>query len=234
MRIIPSRALFVLPVMIVAAALASCSSSDIVETDTATKSEESVSAQPAADQGSIIESGFGQNGPYVRVVALVQNNSDHGGQTVTVNFNLKDESGTLVASGDQLESFSWPGQELVLGTQISLPNGVTAASMEATLLVEDKGYFKEQDNPGLAAVEGTVTANPSMGSDATFVLNNPTNEPLKDLRVGVICHDASGAVNGGGSGYPTLIPPAGEILFKPTIITQGVAADCYAYPAPGI
>ncbi|MGK5684879.1 hypothetical protein [Actinoplanes sp. URMC 104] len=43
-----------------------------------------------ASTGSLLETGFGQRDEYASVIAMVKNNSAAVGQTVTVQFNLKD------------------------------------------------------------------------------------------------------------------------------------------------
>src|SRR5688572_8109882 len=74
--------------------LSSCGgSSDTVEKgDPATASSENGDPTTGSNelggsddaQGKIVESGFGQNGQYVYPVTLVENTSDHAGQTVVV------------------------------------------------------------------------------------------------------------------------------------------------------
>ncbi|HWI42687.1 MAG TPA: hypothetical protein VNS81_03655 [Nocardioides sp.] len=71
---------------------------------------------PAAEPWALVDSGFGAAHGYAWTIARVMNHADHGGQTVTVNFNLRDESGALLASGSQVSHFSWPGQVLPVAT----------------------------------------------------------------------------------------------------------------------
>lgn len=183
---------------------------------------------PADKQGAIIESGFGQgDDEYVFVTALVENKSDHAGQTVTVSFNVKDEAGEVIATIEQIEGFGWPGQKLAVGTQGDLDPGVRAASVEATLLIEDDGTFTPSDELGMADAE--VKTNEYGGTEARYAVKNPTAKPLKDPRIGVICKDKAGKVNGGGSDYPSLVPPSGQIKMATSVIVSGDTAGCTAY-----
>src|SRR4051812_46894795 len=74
----------------------------------------------AKSSGKLLASGFGQEGPYLWVTALVKNTSQDVGQFVTVQFNVLNQAGDIIASQSQVESFSRSGQTLVLGTQVDL------------------------------------------------------------------------------------------------------------------
>jgi len=128
-------------------ALCGCgsSSSDTVETTDPQSGSSTSPTQDSGKQGEIVESGFGQNGQYVWVTALVKNLSDHGGQTVTVSFNLMDKSGNVIDTESQVESFNIAGQQLAVGTQADVGKGKQVASIQPTLLVEDEDTFPETD-----------------------------------------------------------------------------------------
>jgi hypothetical protein len=218
---------------VVLAALGSCSDPDAVDQDSSPKETSTDEDLPAEEQGAIIGSGFGQgNDEYVWVTALVENQSDHGGQTVTVSFNVKDDSGEVVATTQQVESFSWPGQKLAVGTQVDLEPRVRAESVDATLLVEDENSFGESSE--LPIVKGTVAKNEFGGNTAKFRIENSASKPLKDPRIGIICEAKNGDINGGTSEYPEFIPPNGEIALTADVITSGKPAECTAYVGPSI
>lgn len=216
------------------------SSSDTVQT-TAPQSGSSRSPSESGKQGEIVESGFGQstgtNAQYVWVTALVKNLSDHGGQTVTVNFNLMDKSGKVVDTESQVEGFNIAGQQLALGTQADVGRGVTIASVQPTLLVEDQGTFPEIDTDLGSYPASSITPDQYDKSQwhATFVIKNPTDQLLKSPRIGIICHGADGKVNGGTSEFPNLVPASGQIVVKTlSLITSGKPKDCIAYVGAGI
>lgn len=79
------------------------------------------------------------------MTALVKNLSDHGGETVTVSFNVMDKSGAVIATAEQVEFFNIASQELAVGTQVDVGRRVTVGSIEPTLLIEDDGTFEETD-----------------------------------------------------------------------------------------
>lgn len=205
---------------------------NIVEQNTAKAGSGSAPPSPAGPTkaaGSLVSSGFGQDDEYVWVTSLVHNDSDKVGQTVTVQFNAMDEAGTLVKSASQVESFSRVGQDLAVGTQISAPNGVKISSVEATLLIEDRGAFSSEPFPEMKTTPVTVVTGPYGGSTANFELSNPTDQPVKSPRLGIICYDAANAIIGGGMDFPDLVPPSGKVAVEAYILTTGTPASCKAY-----
>lgn len=192
-----------------------------------------VSSRPAA---TLLAAGFGQQGEFVWATSLVRNDGTHTGQTVTVNFNLLDKRGTLVASGSQVEGFSRAGQKLVLGTQIQVPTGVTVASVEASVNVDDSGTFSGMSHVDLGTYPMKISVGDfGSGWSASFALKNPTNQPLRSPRIGIICTNARGKVIGGDSEFPELVPASGQILVKTNnLITNGKPSACTAYVGPSL
>jgi hypothetical protein len=185
--------------------------------------------------GSLLEVGFGQRGIYVRAVAIVQNTSDKVGQTVTVQFNVKDAVGEILKSESQVETFSRVGQKMPVGVQVDLPEGKKAAKVEATLLVEDKGTFSSEPFPEIMTGPVTLTKSPYGVNefDAKVEVLNPKAEPLKSPRVEIVCYDAANKIIGGNFTYPELIPPSGKAVVETSPITADQPASCVAYATPG-
>jgi hypothetical protein len=220
----------------------SSSDPDVLESEAGAASESEqgaeteASSEPDEEQGSLIESGFGQSGQYVWVTAIVENTSDHGGQTVTVNFNALDDSGEVVGSVSQVNSFSIAGQVLAVGTQMDVGRRVKVASIEPTLLVEDDGTFEETD-----VDYGTVDASSIELEEYTddqwvakFKVENPDDEPLQSPSIGIACRGQNGKINGGGVDFPDLVPPSGEVVIEPYLITSGKPASCTAFIGPPV
>jgi hypothetical protein len=205
---------------------------NIVEQNTAKAGAGSASpsaADPTKAAGSLVSSGFGQEDEYAWVTSLVHNDSDKVGQTVTVQFNAKDAAGALVKSTSQVESFSRVGQDLAVGTQIDVPKGVKIATVEATLLIEDNGAFPSEPFPEMKTTPVTVVASPYGGSTANFELSNPTDQPVKSPRLGIICYDAADTIIGGGMDFPDLVPPSGKVAVEARILTTSTPASCKAF-----
>jgi hypothetical protein len=225
----------VLAVSVVAIALlaSGCAGEkNIVEQKTGTAGSGSASpsaAGPTKAAGSLVSSGFGQKDEYVWVTSLVHNDSDKVGQTVTVQFNAKDAAGALVKSTSQVENFSRVGQDLAVGTQINAPKDVKIATVEATLLIEDHGAFSSEPFPEMKTTPVTVVADPYGGSTANFELSNPTDQPVKSPRLGIICYDAANTIIGGGMDFPNLVPPSGKVAVEAHILTTGTPASCKAF-----
>ncbi|MFI1394580.1 hypothetical protein [Streptomyces sp. NPDC020681] len=223
---------------ILALALTGCSTSvpDVVE-QTAAGSETSdapAASASAKPDGRLISSGFGQQDEFVWVTSLVRNDSKQVGQTVTVQFNVLNATGNIIGSESQVESFSRPEQLLVLGTQVDVPTSEKATRVEATLLVEEAGAFSDSPFPEIPTSAVTIGKGEYGDTTGTFEVSNPTNAPLKNARVGIICYNAKQNVIGGASEYPDLVPPSGKIRIDSTLNTRGTPAKCDAYAGPGI
>lgn len=201
-------------------------------TPSPTASAQASDAQPAA---KLVKAGFGQRDQYVWVTSIVQAVGDDAvGKFITVQFNVLDRSGKILASIDQVEALTSKGQKIALGTQVDLPSAkVKAAKVEATLAVgNDTG-----DPPGdfnVTATPATVGKDEYGGLTATFQLINSGSGRVKDARVGVVCMNKAGDIVGGTSDYPDLIPPHGKIRVDAPLTTTGTPATCEVYPGPGL
>lgn len=60
-----------------------------------------------------------------------------------MQYNVKDAAGKILLSESQVESFSRGGQLLVLGTQVSVPPGSKATTVDAALVVKPDGIGQE-------------------------------------------------------------------------------------------
>lgn len=193
--------------------------------------DESKAAGPGA---KLVETGFGQDGEYAWVTSLVQNQSaENVAHFVTVQFNLFDKTGELIASEEQVETFSSADQNIVLGTQVDVPDKRKVAKVEATLAVGDETGGSTDDATEIKTGSVKILEDEYGSTTARFEVFNSTKEALKDVRVGVICFDTKGRVNGGGSDYPELIPPSGKVLSSPSLIVSGTTERCEAYAGPG-
>ncbi|MEH1095418.1 hypothetical protein [Micromonospora sp. CPCC 205739] len=215
--------------------LAACGEADKVEQGSSTGGTNSTAtAAEEKPAGSLSETGFGQRDNYVSLIAIVQNTSDNVGQTVTVQFNVKDANGELLASESQVEHFSRPGQKFPVQTQAEVPKGKKVAKVEATLLVEDKGTFSSEPFPEIKTGPVTVVKSEyGDGFTAKVEVINPKTEPLKSPKVDVVCYDAAKKIIGGSFTYPDMIPPSGKALAEVDPLMTGKPASCVAYASPG-
>ncbi|MFI5734966.1 hypothetical protein ACIA49_32940 [Kribbella sp. NPDC051587] len=230
------RSITVAVAVAVSLALTACGSGNQAVDTTAPQSASTPTKETKANLGQIVESGFGQSGQYVWVTALVKNMSDHGGQTVTVNFNLLDKAGKILKSESQVESFDLANQLRAVGTQVDVGLKGKVASVQSTLLVKDEDAFKESKTDLGIFKSDSIAADQYDNTvwHAKLTIKNPTAEPLQSPRIGVICKGADGKVNGGGSEYPELVPPSGRVVVDPHLITNGRPSTCTAYVAAGM
>jgi hypothetical protein len=184
--------------------------------------------------GQLLESGFGQTGEYVWVTSLVKNTASTVGQTVTVQFNVYDKAGTLIGSTEQVESFHSTGQLLAVGTQVDLKPHEKAARVKASLLVEDDGTFSDQPYPLIKTSVVKLGKDEFGGESASFDVINPTDKPLKNPRIGIVCYNAKKQIIGGSSEYPDLVPASDKYHVDSTVNVTGVPASCAAYAGPDV
>ena len=164
------------------------------------------------------------------MTALVRNDSDKIGATVIVNFNLLDAAGDIIVSSSQTEAFSRPGELLAVGTQIDVPAGAKPATLEATAQVEYPGIGPTEPFPELPFGQVIVGKDEFGGFVAAATLTNTTAQPLNSPRIGVVCLDAAGAVIGGSSIFPELVPPNGKVKVETlSLIVTGQPASCEMY-----
>lgn len=179
-----------------------------------------------AGEVTIAEVGIGQDGEYGHAAALVHT-AGHLGEFLTVHFNVFDAGDELVASGEQVEQITSEKSTLAVGTMIELGD-VQAARVDATYAVTDYGMPFE----ALPELEPAPVTLGEWGS-ADIRLSNTTNEPWQDLRIGIICRNADGAIVGGGDAYPDLVPANAESLASGHVTASDSAQDCTAYPQHG-
>ena len=227
---------FVLTVssLLLASSLSACGGGDTVDQKSSTASADETDAPKKKEAKSVIlETGFGQRDEYVTMPALVENKTDHGGQTVTVSFNLNDEKGELLKTESQVESFSYAGQKLAVVGFSDLKPGQKVGSVDATLLVEEDGIGTEVDFK-IDPADAEFAKGEYGDTTATYTVENPTTKPLKDLRIGVICKGKDGKINGGGTDYPELVAPSGQIKLDTDVMVSGTPESCTAYIGPGL
>jgi hypothetical protein len=219
-------------------ALAGCgsSSSDVANGSSPTKSASSLPASnatgdnPAGAKATVTKVGFGQQDEYVWVSALVKNETDDAGQTVTVHFNLKNSKGKVVSSGDQVSAFNWGGQEVPIATQVSAPKHVEIASVDATVDVEDNGIGETSDDWG--TFKGKLFQQYGQWQ-ARFTVKNPTDKPLKNSALQVICVNRQGDIIGGDAEFPELIPASGvSVVESLNTYVSEKPASCTGYLTP--
>ena len=218
------------PLVLSAAALvlAGCGDSGKIAAASPSTSSPSARASAPRELGSITKSGFGQSDEYVWVSAVVHNNSAYIGQSVTVNFNVLDDSGAVLATESQVEGFSQPNADHIIGTQVALEPGQEAAKVEATLDVDAELVTDDSPFPVIPAAEVKISGTGEY-RDVSFLITNPIDVAIKSPRIQIACTDDAGAIIGGGSTYPDLVPPAGKVRVKVDSIISGSPAGCTVF-----
>ena len=219
--------------------LAACSAPQTVSENTGEGEQVAEDAATAASEKPVKESGkatlekagFGRDGDYGWVSAIVTNtSSDNVGAFVTVQFNLLDSKGDLVASQEQVEMFTSASQTLALGTQVEVAGKPKVAKVEATLGIGNKDSM--DDMPNLPVGKIRVKEGEYGDTRAVFEVKNPGDAAQKSARIGIVCFTKAGKIIGGGSDYPQLIPAKGRVLVEARVLTSGQPDSCQAYASP--
>lgn len=219
--------------------LAGCSSPQTVTENTgegeqvAEDTATAASKEPVKESGkaTLNKAGFGRDGDYGWVSAIVTNtSSDNVGAFATVQFNLLDAKGDLVASQEQVEMFTSADQTLAIGTQVDVAGKPKIAKVEATLGIGNQDDM--EDAPNLPVGKVKVREGEYGDTQAVFEVKNPGDAAQKSTRIGIACFNKSGKIIGGGSDYPQLIPAKGRVLVEASVMTDGKPDSCEAYAAP--
>lgn len=208
------------------------------EPKAAATSESTASQTSATDEGATVEilaSGVGQDDASVQGIAIVTTDDESAvGEMVTVTANFLDADGGIIATEEQVESFSWSGQELVMPISVYLDDpSAEVATIDVSASLSDYGSQSAMDPlPVLDASE--VKANEYGGFSTVFELTNESGADLEDLRVGVVCYDASNKIIGGTSTYPSLAPAGKTIRIEADPIVSTDPASCKAFLGHGV
>ena len=169
------------------------------------------------------------------MTSLVENQTaDNIGQFVTVQFNLLDSDGKVLGRAHRVDAFSRADQKLAVGTQVDIPDRGKVAKVEATMEISDNPNVDTEPFPEITTGKVKVVKSKYGDQVGRVLVNNPTDKSLKTPRVGVICVNAKDRVIGGGSAYPELIPPSGQVLQELNLITSGRIERCDAYAGPDL
>lgn len=203
----------------------------VLEQQSAETGSASLNNQEEEPTVEIVDSGFGQGERTAQAIVIATNSSEAAvGEFVTVSVNFLDAEGGIIATEEQVEVFEWVGQELVLPVWLGSTATVdaTVASVEPSVAISDYGGENSSNAP-LPILEATEVTQGGSSYTASFEFTNETAADIENLRVGVVCYDATGQINGGGSDYPNLAPAGGTIAFDASVTVSGQPDSCKAH-----
>jgi hypothetical protein len=189
----------------------------------------SIGSNPSVNAPSptvIEKSGFGGSGDYLWVTSIVRNVPV--GQFATVSFNLYGADGALLATESQTEQSINHGARIVVGTQVTAPKGQPVTRIEPTFKVSDHSPVGPVKFSNVVLQVGAVTMGQDTfgGATAEAALTNPSDEQIPGARVGVVCFDQQGAITGGGSAFPNLVPAKGQVKVSARLVVSGPPDHC--------
>lgn len=161
-------------------------------------------SKPAVE---IIDTAHTQNDEYVTGVVLVRANSDDAvGKFVTVSYNVLDGDGQILATEEQIESFSWKGQDIGFPIFVSLDAtpGAKAASIDPVVTIDADSFGASDPKEPLPVLKATSIVKEEYGDGftASFGFTNSSEENLESMRVSGVCFNKAGKVIGGETTYP--------------------------------
>lgn len=185
----------------------------------------------------IVDSGFVQSDESsVEAIVIVHTDDEAAiGEFVTATVNFLDADGQILVTEEQVESFSWVGQDLVLPVTAFDPNG-TVATIDPSISLSDYGATEPVGAPlpVLDATEIQESGSPGYYTPS-FGFTNETDTDLEDLRVGVVCYDDAMNIIGGGSTYPSVAPAGNTIRIDADgVKASETPASCKAFVNYGL
>ena len=168
------------------------------------------SEEGSGEDAEIVDFAFTQSDEYVKGIALVRANSEDAvGKFVSLSYNVLDADGQILATEEQIETFSWEGQELGFPIFVSLDAtpGAKAASLDLVVDVGDDSYGEEYTTPlPVLEAQSVVKDQYGNGYTASFGFTNEGDEKLEAMRAAAVCFDNAGKIIGGETTYPDALP----------------------------
>jgi hypothetical protein len=199
--------------------------------DGGSENADSVKEDEGTPEVEIVDSGFGQGEYSTQAMVIVSTDSEAAiGEFVTASVNFLDAKGEILATAEQIESFSWVGQELAMPvTPSELAETARVASIESSVSLSDYGTVVESKAP-LPVLDSTEVRKGEYGGfSASFALTNETDEDLKSPRVGIVCFDAAKTIVGGTSTYPEFVPAGKTIRIDAEPTVSKKPTSCKAF-----
>lgn len=184
----------------------------------------------------LVDAGFGQQAEIAQGIAVVTTGDERAvGEFVTVSMNFLDASGVIVGTTEQVEAFSWVEQHLVVPVwlDLSATPGVEVVEVDTSVSLSDYGMGGDEVEPLEQVSAREIRADRYGGTVAVFELANLADSDLTSARIGVVCLDASGAIIGGGSEFPNLMPAGKSIVVESMVLVSAEPATCVAHPNYG-
>ncbi len=191
-------------------------------------------AAASAENVEIVDYSFTQSNGYVRGIALLRANTDAAvGQFVTLSYNLLDADGQILVTEEQVESFSWKGQEVGFPIFASLDGvkGAKVATLDPIATFDADSLFTDDAQEPLPILEATSITGDGPWFTASFGFTNESDEMLESMRVAAVCFDKAGKIIGGETTYPDAAPGRSVRIDADMIKIVGgkQPASCKAY-----
>lgn len=182
------------------------------------------STQTNGAQPTVEAAGFGGRGNYLWVTSIVRDTQP--GTFITVSFNLLSADGTILATARQVEEGVNPNRRMIIGTQVEAPKGQTVVRVQPTVGVSPDSLRPKFEDVVLGVGGVTVGTNSFNQPTAKAVLTNPSQEQIPGARVGIACFDNQSNIIGGGSTFPGLIPPGGQVMASADVMVSQQPTRC--------
>lgn len=188
----------------------------------------SIEGTAAKNERATIEAvGFGRpdGSNYLWATSVVRDVQP--GQFVVVSFNLLGPDGKIVVTASQTEQGVNPNAKMIIGTQVTVPRDQDVTRVDASVAVNDYNRGKPKyENVILEIGQYSIGEDTFGKPTAEAVIKNPSQQTISNTRIGIACLNDQGSIIGGGSNFPALIPPGGQIKVSPSVMVSQVPTRC--------
>lgn len=184
---------------------------------------------PEPEDVVVVASGFGQDERRVGYGFVVSNpNADMSIESTQFQIAAFDDAGAVVETDSGYIPLLLPSQQLGIGGDLFLDEGVKVAKLEVQLGQSDA------EGTGPIPYFGVDQVRYSVGSysdKVTGLVSSPFQRALTDLRVSAIAYDAEGSIIGGGYTYLGFILANGTTGVEVSMTAAGQVASVELHPA---
>ncbi len=189
----------------------------------------SATPSPQPESLTITSQGLGQDGQTIGYGFIVHNpNSNYAFESSDYQIALYNAEGTVIETDSGYIELILPGQNLGVGGNIYLDEGLTATKMDIQL---SAGNVIVSDLVDLFVVEKTAYLPGDYSSYAVGVINNPYDKDITSLRVSALVYNDAKEIIGGGLTYLNFLLAQKSIGVSVSVTSNGTVANVELYPA---
>lgn len=183
---------------------------------------------PEPEPISVIKQGFGQDGRSAGYSFIVENpNSGLAFEDSQFQIAALDESGAIVGTDSGYITLLLPEQQLGIGGDLFVEEGVTLSSIEVQLNAGNPHATEPISN---FTVESPSFFVGDYSSNVTGVIQSPYNRDFSDLRVSAVVYNEADEIIGGGYTFLNFILQNSSTGVNVSVTSEGDIARAEIHP----